>query len=172
VAVSLIGALIIIRPGSAVFSPYAIFPLVAAVMFAGYALTTRFVGRDEDAWTSLLYTALVGALILSAVVPFFWVTPDPLSAGLMVAMGFVGAGGQLLMIRALMAAEASLVAPFSYVGLLFAILWGMLFFGEFPDLPTYLGAGLIVAAGLYVWYRETRAAPAPAAAAKVAKTRP
>jgi drug/metabolite transporter (DMT)-like permease len=164
VAVSLIGALIIIRPGSAVFSPYAIFPLVAAIFFSGYALATRFVGRDEDAWTSLLYTALVGAVILSAVVPFFWVPPDPLSTALMLAMGFVGAAGQLCMIRALMSAEASLVAPFSYTGLIFALIWGMLFFGEFPDGPTYVGAALIVGAGLYVWYRESRAAPARAAA--------
>lgn len=163
VAVALVGALIVIRPGSDVFSPYAILPLGAAVFFTAYTLTTRFVGRDEDAWTSLLYTALFGAVILSVLIPRFWVTPDPLSAVLMVLIGGIGAGGQLLMIRALMTSEASLVAPFAYVGLIFATLWGYLLFSEVPDLMTVLGGCLIVGAGLYVWWRETRAKVVPPA---------
>ncbi|MBV0912904.1 DMT family transporter [Anianabacter salinae] len=163
VAVALIGALIIIRPGTAVFSPYAILPLGAAICFSAYTLTTRFVGRDEDAWTSLLYTALFGAVILSVLIPRFWVTPDPLSAVLMVIIGAIGAGGQLLMIRALMTAEASIVAPFGYVGLLFATLWGFLLFGEVPDSMTAIGGSLIVAAGVYVWWRESRVKAIPPA---------
>jgi len=159
IVAALIGALIVIRPGSAVFSTAAILPFLAAISFAAYALTTRFVGRDEDPWTSLLYTALVGAVVLSVAVPFYWVPPDPGAVAAMLAIGGVGAAGQLLLIRALTLAEASAVAPFSYVGLIFATLWGMLFFGEFPDLPTYIGAAIIVGAGLYVWHRETRAAP-------------
>ena len=91
IAAALVGALIIIRPGTAVFSPYAILPLLAAIMFAAYALTTRFVGRDEDAWTSLLYTAAVGGVILSLIVPFFWVPPDATAVGMMVVIGVIGA---------------------------------------------------------------------------------
>lgn len=158
IAAALLGALVIIRPGTAVFSPYAILPLMAAIMFAAYALTTRFVGRDEDAWTSLLYTAAVGTVILSVVVPFFWVTPDATALSMMVVIGVIGAVGQLMLIRALMTAEAGVVAPFAYVGLIFATLWGFLFFGEIPDAATFVGAGIIVAAGIYVWYRETRLA--------------
>ncbi len=158
IAAALVGALIIIRPGTAVFSPYAILPLIAAIMFAGYALTTRFVGRDEDAWTSLLYTAAVGGVILSLIVPFFWVPPDATAVGMMVVIGVIGAVGQLMLIRALMTAEAGVVAPFAYVGLIFATVWGYLFFDEIPDAPTFIGAGIIVAAGVYVWYRETRLA--------------
>lgn len=166
VAAALIGALVIIRPGSAVFSPYAVLPFLAAVFFTGYALATRFVGRDEDPWTSLLYTALVGAAILSVVVPFFWVPPDATAVALMLGIGVVGAAGQLMLIRALTAAEAGAVAPFSYVGLIFSVIWGMLVFGEYPDWPVYLGAAIIVAAGLYVWHREMRAARAVAPAPK------
>jgi len=158
VGAALLGALIIIRPGSSVFSPYAVLPLMAAVFYTGYALTTRFVGRDEDAWTSLLYTAAFGALILSAVVPFFWVRPDPVSALLMLSLGFIGALGHFCLIRAFMVAEASTIAPFSYVGLLFATGWGVLAFGESLDGLMLLGALVIVAAGIYVWHRETRAA--------------
>lgn len=163
VGVALIGALIIIRPGTEVFSTAALLPLCAAVAYSGYALATRFVGRDEDAWTSLFYTAAFGALILSVIVPFFWVRPDPLAAGLMMVLGSVGALGHFCLIRAYMVAEASAIAPFSYVGLIFANFWGMLVFSEFPDGFTYLGALLIAVAGIYVWYRETQTAATPPA---------
>ena len=156
VGAALIGALIIIRPGSDVFSAAAFLPFCAAIAYSGYALTTRFVGRDEDHWTSLLYTAAFGAIILSAVVPFFWIEPDAVSIALMVLVGPVGAMGHFCLIRALMVAEASAIAPFSYAGLVFAIIWGMLFFAEYPDPLTYLGALIIVASGIYVWHRETR----------------
>ena len=157
VIASLIGALIIIRPGSAVFSPAAFLPLVAACAYTGYAITTRFVGRDEDAWTSLLYTAAFGGVILSLVVPFFWVTPDRDIVLMMLVIGALGSVGHLCLIRAFINAEASLLAPFTYVGLIFATLWGVIVFGESPDATTGLGALVIVTAGIYVWHRETRA---------------
>ncbi|WP_435140883.1 DMT family transporter [Pseudopelagicola sp. nBUS_19] len=158
VGAALIGAIIIIRPGSEVFSRDAMLPLCATVAYSGYAITTRFVGRDEDPWTSLLYTAAFGALVLSAIVPFFWVRPDFTAAVLMMCLGSVGAIGHFCLIRALMIAEASAIAPFSYVGLIFAIFWGMVLFGEYPDAFTYLGALVIVIAGIYVWHRESRTA--------------
>lgn len=155
VGAALVGALIIIRPGSDVFSSVALLPLCAAFAYAGYALTTRFVGRNEDAWTSLLYTAAFGTIVFSVIVPFYWVTPDPTATMLMLVMGAVGALGHFCVIRALMVAEASAIAPFTYVGLLFAIIWGMVFFADFPDTFTYVGAAVIVSAGVYVWHRET-----------------
>ncbi len=162
IGAALIGALIIIRPGSAVFSPVALLPLLAALCYAGFAVTTRFLGRDESLWTSLFYAALLGAVVLSGAVPFVWVHPNGEALLLMVAIGAVSALAMLLLIRALMLAKASTVAPFSYVGLIFATLWGMLFFGAFPDAPTMLGGAIIVGAGLYVWHRETREAQAAA----------
>ncbi len=139
VAAALLGALIIIRPGAGTFSAYAVLPLIAAVAYSGYALATRFVGRDEDAWTSLLYTAAFGALVLSVVVPFFWVRPDPLVAALMCSLGFIGALGHFCLIRAFMAAEASVIAPFSYCGVMFATIWGLALFGETPALDQLPG---------------------------------
>lgn len=158
VCAALAGALIIIRPGSDVFTSAALLPFCAAVAYSGYALTTRFVGRDEDPWTSLLYTAAFGALILSAIVPFFWVTPDFTATLLMILIGLVGAIGHFFLIRAFMVAEASALAPFSYAGLIFAIFWGIVLFDEFPDTPTYVGAFVIVASGVYIWHRESRVA--------------
>lgn len=155
IGAALFGAMLIIRPGTDVFSADAFLPFLGAVCFAAYSLATRFVGRDEDPWTSLLYTALLGALVLSVAVPFFWVPPDGIAIALMIAIGAVGASGQLLLIRALTVAEASTVAPFSYSGVLFASIWGIVLFDEFPDQWTILGALVIVCAGLYVWRRET-----------------
>lgn len=156
VGAALVGALIIIRPGSAVFTPVALLPLGAAVFYAAFAVTTRFLGRGESIWTSLFYTALLGAVLTSVAVVPVWVPPDAVALALIVGIALVSAIGQVLLIRALMLAEASAVAPFSYVGLLFATIWGMLFFETFPDVPTMIGGAIIVSAGIYIWHRETR----------------
>lgn len=155
IAVALIGALIVIRPGGAVFSHYAIYPLVAAVSITAYNLATRFFGKDEDVWTSMLYTSLFGTLVLSALVVPNWQTPDLTAVGLMVLLVVFGTASQLLLIRALGEGEASMLAPFAYVGLLLATIWGLVFFAEVPDLWTIIGALVIAGAGIYVWHRET-----------------
>ncbi len=158
VVAALVGALVIIRPGTEVFSPAAFLPLIAATGYATFILLTRKVGHDEDPRTSLLYAALLGAIVTSVIVPFFWTVPGPKEIALMLAIGALGALGQLFLIQAVRFAEASAIAPFSYVGLLIAAIWGALVFGEYPDLATWIGGAIIVASGLYIWHRE-RAAP-------------
>lgn len=155
IAAAVIGAMIVIRPGTDVFTPAAFFPLAAAACYSGYALLTRRVGADEDVWTSLFYTGLVGMVILSAAVPFRWVTPDATGLGLMGLVALAGTIGQLALIRAFSQGEAAMLAPYSYVGLAFAALWGFVFFAEIPDFWTVIGSLVIATAGLYVWYRET-----------------
>ena len=155
IAAAMIGAMIIIRPGSDVFSAAALFPLAAAACYSCYALLTRRVGADEDVWTSLFYTGLVGTVLLSLAVPFRWQTPDLESTVLMIAIALVGTIGQLALIRAFASGEAAMLAPFSYVGLAFAAFWGFAFFAEVPDGWTIFGSLVIAGAGVYVWYRET-----------------
>ena len=152
---SMIGALIIIRPGTDVFTVYAVLPLVAAVCYTTYNLTTRFVGNRESPWTSLLYSALFGAVVFSCMVPFFWQPVSLFSAGLMVLLSLCGTFSQLFLIRALAIGEASLLAPFAYVGLIYATIWGLVFFGDFPDEWSIIGAIIIAISGFYVWYRDT-----------------
>jgi len=152
---SMIGALIIIRPGTDVFTVYAVLPLVAAVCYTTYNLTTRFVGNRESPWTSLLYSALFGAVVFSCMVPFFWQPVSLFAAGLMVLLSLCGTFSQLFLIRALAIGEASLLAPFAYVGLIYATIWGLVFFGEFPDEWSIIGAIIIAISGFYVWYRDT-----------------
>ena len=152
---SMIGALIIIRPGTDVFTVYAVLPLVAAVCYTTYNLTTRFVGNRESPWTSLLYSALFGAVVFSCIVPFFWQPASLFAAGLMILLSLCGTFSQLFLIRALAIGEASLLAPFAYVGLIYATIWGLVFFGEFPDEWSIIGAIIIAISGFYVWYRDT-----------------
>jgi drug/metabolite transporter (DMT)-like permease len=157
ITAALIGALIVLRPGLGVFSPFALFPLVAAVCYSGYSLMTRYVGRSEDPWTSLLYTAVIGGICFTVAVPFFWVPPSPQAIVLMLVLAFFGTLSQLLLIRALTIGEAAMLAPFAYVGLIFAAFWGILVFNEYPDFWTIIGALVITVSGIYVWHRETRA---------------
>ncbi len=159
ILVSLVGALIIIRPGTEVFTIYAVLPLVAAVCYSTYNLTTRYVGDRESPWTSLLYSALFGAIVLSCIVPFYWQPVNLSTAFLMALLGVCGMTSQLMLIRALALGEASLLAPFAYVGLIYATLWGFLFFDEFPDQWSILGGIIIALSGFYVWYRDTFAKP-------------
>ena len=154
---ALIGALIVIRPGSDVFSVYALFPLGAAICYSGYNIITRFVGAREDPWTSLFYTALFGALVFSAIVPFYWQPLSIVSLTLMIVLSCLATLAQWLLIKALSLGEASLLAPVGYIALIFATLWGYLLFGDLPDQWTVIGAMVIVASGVYVWYRERSA---------------
>lgn len=154
VSTGLLGALIIIRPGSEVFSWAALYPVGAALCFACYSIATRFLSGGEPALTSFVYTALIGTIAASVMVPFVWETPAMEHVPMMVGLGLVGGAGHYLLIAALALAPASVVAPFSYIGLLFAVGIGVVVFGEVPDLMTAFGALVIVGAGLYVWYRE------------------
>jgi len=154
IVVSLFGALIIIRPGSGVFTVYALLPLGAAIFYSTYSLATRFVGTNESPWTSLFYSAIFGAICYSIYIVFHW---NPMSSNallLTIIIGLFGTAGHICLIRALTLGEASLVAPFIYTNLLFTTIWGLVLFGNFPDFWTIAGALIIVAAGVYVWARD------------------
>ncbi len=155
VLVAMVGALIIIRPGAGIFTPAALLPLGSALSYAANALLTRFVGQKEGPWTSLLLSALFGTLVMALVMPFVWQPVIPADIPLFVTLGALGAAAQLCVIRSFSMAEASAVAPFAYVGIVFATFWGILFYAEYPDTYTIIGALVIVGAGLYVWHRET-----------------
>lgn len=159
IAAGLVGAMIIIRPGTDAMSWAAIFPLMAALSYSGYSLATRFVGDREDPWTSLFYAALLGSVVTTVLAVLNWHRPDGVTIMLMLALSGVGTLGQLLFIRAFSSGEAGMLAPFTYCGLIFATFWGVLIFNEFPDRWTVVGAIVVVAAGIYVWHRETRKAP-------------
>ena len=158
VVAALIGALIILRPGFAVFSPWALLPLGAAVCYTGNALLTRHLGPKEPVWTSLLHASIFGTVVAALALPFVWVPVSGPDLLLFVLVGFLGTGAQLCIIRSFSTTEAAVVAPFAYLGIIFATFWGALLYDQWPDGWTLIGALVIVVAGLYVWHRETQAA--------------
>ncbi|MBS0562933.1 MAG: DMT family transporter [Proteobacteria bacterium] len=158
VGAAIAGAVLIIRPGSDLFSPAALLPLACAFSFATFALLTRAMGPGEGLLTSLFYSALFGTLITSAIQPFVWVPVARQDLWAFVLIGLMGTVAQVFLIRAYARAPAAVIAPFGYFGILFATVWGLVFFAEWPDRLTVLGALVIVGAGLYVWHREARAA--------------
>jgi len=154
---ALAGALVIIRPGFQTFELAMVFPILGACCYAGYSLATRFVGHSEDVWTSLLYTGLVGGVLMSFALPFFWVTPSLPAIGAMIAVAAFGTAGQLLIIRSFSKAEAGAVAPFGYAGVVYAAILSIVIYREYPDFWTIIGSLVIVVAGIYVWHRENKA---------------
>jgi drug/metabolite transporter (DMT)-like permease len=156
IAVAFAGVLIILRPGFGVLQPMSVVPLICAVMFALYQVMTRMVGRDDPAPVTLLWTAAVGAIVLTVIGPFFWTWPDATGWALLLLVAVLGAAGHLLLIGALEAAPASTLQPFSYSILVFATVIGFVMFDNLPDLWTVLGAAIVVACGLYTFARERR----------------
>jgi drug/metabolite transporter (DMT)-like permease len=156
VFVGLAGALAIVRPGAGVFQAAALFPVMTSVLYAFYILSTRHLSRTDSALTTLIYTASVGAVVMTIAVPFVWISPDPIGWVLMVALGFMGAVCHFAIILAFQAAPAPVVAPFEYSRLVWATLLGFVVFGDLPDGWTVFGAVLIVGSGVYVYSRENR----------------
>jgi drug/metabolite transporter (DMT)-like permease len=152
--VGLIGVIIILRPGSGAFHPAAFFPLVSALAWACTLIMTRMMSGSERAITTMAYSSITGVCILSALVPFVWVTPSWHDVMLGVFIGVASTAGQWIVVLAFRYADASVLAPFSYTQLMWVSILGFLIFGELPDIWTVTGAAFIVASGLYTAHRE------------------
>src|SRR5262249_40425407 len=153
-AVGLVGVLIIIRPGSSAFHPAAFFPIVSALAWAATLIMTRMMSGKEHAITVMTYSSIAGVAILSAIVPFAWVTPSWQAVAFGVLIGVFSTAGQWIVVLAFRYADASVLAPFSYTQLLWVSILGFLVFGELPDVWTVVGAAFIVGSGLYTAHRE------------------
>jgi len=151
VGAGFVGVLIIIRPGSGVFSAVALLPLATAACFASYAILTRKLSGLENPYTTLFYSGLVGTVALAVVLPFAWVIPaTPGHAALLMLMGLIGGGSHLVLIKAYEHAPASRLAPFSYTQLLWVIAAGYVVFGDFPDRWSLIGIAVIATSAIYI----------------------
>lgn len=157
VGVGFLGVLVVIRPGTDVFQWASLLMVGSSFCYATYQLLTRFVAGHDRPETSVVYSALVGTLVMCAVVPFHWTTPRSLAdAGLLASLGVLGGLGHYFVARALTYATASVVTPFHYWQIVGGVTVGYLLFGDLPDLYTWLGATLIIGSGLFIGWRETR----------------
>lgn len=156
VGVAFLGVLVILRPGLGVMHPMALVALLSAFMFALYQVLTRMVTREDNPAVTLFYTALIGAVALTLIGPFFWTWPDAKGWALFALVAVLGASGHFLLINALQLTPAAMLQPFSYSVLIWATVVGFVFFGNLPDVWTVIGALVIVASGLYSLARERR----------------
>lgn len=173
VLVGFLGAMLIIGPASLVFQWAILLPLAAALCNALYQIVTRVLRGSDPTITTFFYTSMAGTVMCSAALPWNWVTPDVTGWALMVLLGAIGACSHFCLIRAYTAADAATVAPFGYTSLVWAVLYGLLVFGEVPSATTIAGGLVIVGSGLYIFHREQvkgRAAVASAAAASSTAT--
>ena len=160
VAVGFIGVLIIIRPGGAVFQPAALLSLATAACFASYQLMTRQLAGIDSTLATLFIGALIGTVIMSLIVPFYWQLPQTAwHAVLFMLMGVLGAGGHFVLIRAFEYAPASVLAPFVYAQLVAVLVLGYVVFDAFPDVWSLVGMAIIVASGIWIANHQTRVAP-------------
>ena len=154
--VGFVGILIILQPGFAVFSPYALFPLCSALLFALYGLLTRYAARRDRAATSFFWTGVSGAVVMTAVGLWYWQPMAPADWVWMAILCLTGAGGHYLLIKTYEVAEASAVQPFAYFQLVFGAAIGVTLFGEVIRTNVAIGAAIIVAAGLFTFWREAQ----------------
>ena len=153
-AVGLLGVLIVLRPGTSAFHPAAFFPVVSAFAWACTLILTRKMSGQERTVVTMTYSSIVGFAVLCALVPLVWVTPSWHDILLGLIIGVASTAGQWIVVLAFRYADASVLAPFSYIQLLWVTLLGFVIFGEVPDVWTVVGAAFIVASGLYTAHRE------------------
>jgi drug/metabolite transporter (DMT)-like permease len=158
VAFGFIGVVVATGPGNGAFHPVVAIAIAGVLCNAGYALATRMLARFDSSATTLTWTPLAGVALLTPALPLVWVNPPTLSTlAIMIGMGLFGALGHWLLILAHERAPASVLTPFGYTQLLWMIVSGLLVFGDRPSAAVLLGAGIVVACGLYLIWRERAA---------------
>ena len=154
VILGFIGSLVVIRPGFVEINLASIAALGTGVMYGFYLIITRKLSTSDNPLLTLLLTGVVGAILISTVMPFVWVKPTLNQWSMMAAIGIFACIGHLFLILSLKYADASKLAPFSYFEIITNIIIGYYFFSDFPDYWTFLGLLIIVLSGIYISKRE------------------
>ena len=173
VCVGLVGVIVMMRPGEGVLRLVALLPILAAAAYALMQIITRSVGSTERASTMAFY-AQAGFIVASAamglvagdgrfapdddpILAFLlraWTVPTVHDAAAFLGIGVINGIAGYLISQAYRIARPATIAPYEYLALPMAVLWGVVFFGDWPDLVSYAGMGLICAGGLYLLYGE------------------
>lgn len=179
IALGLVGVVIVLRPGTEAFQFAALLPLMAAFGYAGLHMLTRYIGRTESAAAMSFYIQMTFILVSSSLglimgdgkfaggtdpsLEFLfraWVWPPLADVSILILLGVVSALGGFFISQAYRVSEAALVAPFEYIAMPMAIVWGILVFDEWPDGVALAGIALILGSGLYMIWREARVSDA------------
>ena len=154
VKIGFIGSMVVIRPGFVEINLASLAALGTGVMYGFYLIITRKLSSSDNPLLTLLLTGVVGAIIISFVMPFVWIKPTLNQWSMMAAIGIFACVGHLFIILSLKYADASKLAPFSYFEIVTNIIIGYYFFSDFPDKWTFLGLFIIILSGIYISRRE------------------
>ncbi len=173
VAVGLAGVIVMLRPGTSAFKYAALLPLLAAAAYAMLQVLTRKIGMQEKASVMAFYIQFVFVIVCTVFGLLFgdgryadpsnpsidflfraWAIPTTLDMGIMFGLGLSSGVGGYLISQAYRICEAALIAPFEYLALVLAIVWGITLWGEWPDLVAWIGIVMIFSSGLFVFWRE------------------
>ena len=153
ILVGFCGVLIILKPSSAAFSQSSLFALVGSIAFAFAIILSRRLRGTSD--TTLVTWQTIGTLLVGAVMTIgAWKTPSALDFGAMLLLGIVSCSAHLMITRALKLAPASTLAPLHYSLLLWAVIFGLAFFGDVPGPRILIGSAIVVLAGLFIFHRQ------------------
>lgn len=186
ILVGLIGAIVMLRPGSDLFRPISLLPIMAALCYAVMTMMTRKLGLQDKAGALTFYIQ-IAFIIISSITGLVigdgsfdvynsqplsfllraWTWPDPMQLQLLIACGAIVAIGGYLMSQAYRLGEASAVAPFEYASLPFALAVGFYLWGDWPDARAFIGTGLIIGSGIMVVYLESRTPRKPVSHAQI-----
>ena len=156
VFIGFFGVLIIIRPGFIDLNFASLSALLAGISYAFYILYTRKLSFTDSAFVTLIFTGSIGCLIISMIVPFFWINLSLQQVLFLILLACIGTLGHFLIILSLRFGEASKLAPLGYFEISTNILVGYVFFDDLPDVWIYLGLLLIVMSGIYIFIRENK----------------
>jgi len=159
VIVGLVGVIVVIGPSTASLTLGHLAALAAAFGGALASIIVRKIGAEERSVVLLLYPMMANFIVMGVALVFVYKPPPIEHLGYFAAMAVLGSAGGLVIIMAYKAGEAVIVAPMQYSQIIWATLYGALFFGEYPDTATYIGAAIITASGLYIVLREGQAGP-------------
>ena len=154
VIIGFIGSMVVIRPGFVEINLASLAALGTGVMYGFYLIITRKLSSSDNPLLTLLLTGVVGAIIISFVMPFVWIKPTLNQWSMMAAIGIFACVGHLFIILSLKYADASKLAPFSYFEIVTNIIIGYYFFSDFPDKWTFLGLFIIILSGIYISRRD------------------
>ena len=154
--VGFLGVLIIMRPGLSIFDPKSLIPLTGAFFLSIYQIVTRKASEKDSNETSLFYTSIVGILLMGIIGYSFWQPMIEKSILFFIAMGIFYSLGLYFQIIALSMARAGIIQPFHYTLIFWAIILGYIFYNDFPDISTLIGAVVITVSGIYTLYVKDR----------------
>lgn len=161
IAVAFVGVLVIVRPGTGGFNWASLLVLTAALTYALYNISTRAVAGRDDPIVTFALTPFGGVAIFAVPALMAWQAPgDLLSWALLIGLGVFGGVGHGLLLLALRRAPAPILAPFTYIQIVWMTVAGLLVFSDVPEAWTFVGASIVIASGVYLWFRERKQARA------------